>query len=248
MLAVLAICCIAAGQDTKDQQDPYAHSRHTAQSIKASIMGTEGRVALQVSANPLLSFKDTVGGWHQGTAWVWGQEGRPAALLCLSTLQGNQSRMYEFLCFTNNDLRFELPEGVQWRPTANWRTAAIPKARTPAGSRRLRLSQIKSIARRFTAYERDFYADREKGVRLEMRLLTQPIYRYPKESTESLDGAFFAFTRDGNLELLLIVEAEKQPPPKAANWVYSARPVTVHELHLLYDGEEIWSERSLNAA
>ena len=41
------------------------------------------------------------------------------------------------------------------------------------------------------------------------------MYRYTKESETSLDGAMFAFVRNGDLEIILTIEAEKRRRKKA---------------------------------
>lgn len=104
--------------------------------------------------------------------------------------------------------------------------------------------QMRQIARRFSANERGFFADREKGAFHQLRLLPTPTYRYDTESDESLDGGMFAFVRDGDLELMLVIEAEKGKDGQPARWVFNALPVTVHELNLLFDKKPIWNLRN----
>ena len=243
-ILAITLCGIglsAVGQEPKPTKiDSHAVARKTAMDIKATRLVDGESVALEVGRDPLLSYQTVIRGWSKGSAWVWGNRGRPQAMLSLVTLEGSRTRYYEFLSFSTNKLIFKIPGGPTWIPEPTWKAASIPKTKRPANARRLRLIQMRDIARRFSAFQRDYFEDPQKGVRHEMRLLTQPIYRYRSESNESLDGAFFAFTRNGDLELLLVLEAEKSDSNQSAPWVYSAYPVTIHELNLLLDGTRVW--------
>ena len=65
----------------------------------------------------------------------------------------------------------------------------IPDAPEPANNRALRLTQMRDLARRFSSQ-----VQRENS-KWEMRMLTQPIYRYEiaDENSAVVDGAVFAF-------------------------------------------------------
>ena len=223
--------------------DEHKAARKTATACDASMIVDGKLVALTLKSDPLLSYQTVIRRWSKGSAWVWGDQGRPQAMLSLVTLNGNRTRYYEFLSFSTHEILLKEPNGPTWTPTPAWEPKTIAKTKLPADSRRLRLVQMRSIARRFSAFQRDFFEDR-KGVRYEMRLLPQPILRYPDDSSESLDGGFFAFVRNGDLELLLVIEAQKGTPGKPPRWVYAAYPVTVHELNLLLDKQPVWHLRN----
>ena len=226
----------------KETSDRHAGSRRSVERIQATIEEDGSMVELPLQPGPLLSYREVVRGWNNGTSWVWGDRGRPKAFLNMSTLTGNNTRFFEFISLTNDEMLFQVDDGpTRWAPKPSWQPLPIPKTRRPTGNRRLRLVQIKQIARRFTAYQRDFFEDRTAGVRHELRLLPQPIYRYPNESDQSLDGALFAFTRNGDLEVLLTIEAAKPDQDHSEpHWLYLAQPVAVHELHLELDGQSVW--------
>jgi hypothetical protein len=241
-MSVIVLCFAPmsiAAEQLATKRDRYAVPRKSATEIKATMETKDGSVALTVSDAPLLSYKSMVDEWRNGSFWVWGSGGgRPEAMLSLST-SGSRTRYYEFLSFSKDTLAFRIPGGPTWKPQASWEPKPVPDAKLPVDSRRRRLFQIRQIARRFAAFEKDYYTDPQNGFRREMRLLPQPIYRYPSESEESLDGAFFAFVCSGNLELLLAIEAEKDGS-KGLRWVFAPYPVTVHELNLQFDKKPVW--------
>lgn len=218
-------------------------TRKTVESILATRTNEDASQPLTLSEKPLLSYREAIGEWTDGSTWVWGKEGRPAAMLSLIS-HVNRRRTYEFLSFSKHNLELREPGGVTWTPKPAWAPKPIPDTKAPVSSRRLRMAQMRKIARRFTANERDFFADREQGVLHQLRLLPTPTYRYATESEESLDGGMFALVRDGDLELMLVIEAEKGKAGQPARWVFNALPVTVHELNLFFDKQRLWNLRN----
>ncbi len=86
--------------------------------------------------------------------------------------------------------------GIELKPLAD--------AAPPAESAALRLVQLRSLSREFTAFHDDEGQPPE-----ELRLLTQPIYRYENTSTDLIDGALFAFVQGTDPEVLLLIEARR---------------------------------------
>ena len=253
VLVLTLVCgaCTLAQESEKQQADRIRKAtRKTAESIVAT-RRPEGKSeqSLELRDKPLLSYREAIGEWTDGSTWVWGTKGRPAAMLSLIS-HVNRTRTYECLSFSEHALALREPSGFVWTPKPVWIPQPIPGTSTPVKSRRLRLAQMRKIARRFSATERDFFADRTKGVEHQLRMLPTPTYRYDTESPQSLDGGMFAFVRDGDLELMLVIEAEKQAEGKPPRWVFNALPVTVHQLDLKYNRMPIWTlpDRSFSEA
>lgn len=242
------VCAGTAAQESglakQESERIREATRKNAESIVANMVMNQGvPQPLKLREKPLLSYREAIGDWTDGSTWVWGTQGRPAAMLSLIS-HVNRTRTYEFLSFSDHELELREPGGVTWTPKPSWAPKSIPDTTTPVSSRRLRMAQMRGIARRFSANERDFFADRDNGVLHQLRLLPTPTYRYDTESDESLDGGMFAFVRDGDLELMLVIEAEKGKNGEPARWVFNALPVTVHELNLLFDKKPLWSLRN----
>ena len=95
---------------------------------------------------------------------------------------------------------------------------------------------MRDLARRFTSQ-----VDRENS-KWEMRLLTQPIYRYEisDENSPVVDGAIFAFvwTAGTDPEVLIAIEARKTD--NGMRWYYAPARFTNREAWLQYHGKEVW--------
>jgi hypothetical protein len=184
---------------TDKADDPFVESRRAAANITVQLNGQE----LELQPGPLYTYDEVIDRWRKGTSWVWGAEGRPPLLLNTMTL--DDVRYYEFMSLTPSKLSVDTGYGAQWLPKPSWNPKPIQDAPEPAQTRRARLIQMRNLARQFTAEQTQGPVQPVQR----LRLLPQPIYRYAKESDESLDGAIFGFLREGDLETILVIEAVK---------------------------------------
>ena len=97
-----------------------------------------------------------------------------------------------------------------------------------------RLGQMRSMARDFTALQ-------WKGKRAELRMLTQPIFRYEPTSGNTRDGAIFAFTNteygtDPDVLLILEVRETKDKP----RWEYAFARFHYTEHSGNHGDKEVW--------
>lgn len=214
--------------DTKPKKaDAFAEQRQEVEKITVKLNDR----SLKLLPGPLYTYEEVLHKWHDGTSWVWGGAGRPSVFLNMMTLR--TTRYYEFLSLTSEPLRLDTGYETIWQPVAKWTPKPIPKAPTPAKTKKLRLIQMRSLARRFEA--RQYQGDNEQR----LRRLSQPIHRYPKESKESLDGAIFAFLRLGDLETILVIEASKQEDG-STQWVFNCARVSIDRQEVRLDGNAVW--------
>jgi hypothetical protein len=96
-----------------------------------------------------------------------------------------------------------------------------------------RLVQMRELARRFTA------VSQKAGSPHDLRLLTQPLYRYSGEAAGGLDGAIFAFVEGNDPELLLLVEAVADR--KDHRWQFSLARMTTFPLNVRLDEREVFA-------
>src|SRR5262249_9352307 len=73
----------------------------------------------------------------------------------------------------------------------------------------------------------------------ELRLLTQPIYRYEAPQAGVIDGALFAFVQGTDPDLFLLLEARESGGKTA--WRIAATPLDSVALSLRHKETEIWS-------
>jgi hypothetical protein len=75
--------------------------------------------------------------------------------------------------------------------------------------------------------------------RYELRRLDRPLHTYRDEGAGLLEGAVYTLANGTNPEILLFVEARTNKDGKAA-WQFAVGRLAHAELHLEYDGKEVF--------
>ncbi len=122
-----------------------------------------------------------------------------------------------------------------WQPDVSaMQLRPVDNALPVAASARLRMTHMRAIARRFSA---EMSSD---GQHNQLRLLPQPLYRYP-DSTVTRDGALFAFVWDKGTdpEVVLRLEATDNSDGEVG-WHYQPVRFTWREVKLQLDRAEVW--------
>src|SRR6516225_5238331 len=163
---------------------------------------------LELDPKPILRWTNPLAeGSIHGVVYVWRHDGRPVVVGQLfSYVNGKGGRVY---CHAMHSLARGDEKLTGWRERKVFWTPEppgvemrdVPDAPAPAKSRGARLAQMKSIARRFTAYTEE--ASRGKR---ELRLLPTPLDRFPDESPGDTDGALFSLVVGNDPEVILFVE------------------------------------------
>ena len=94
---------------------------------------------------------------------------------------------------------------------------------------------MRGLARQFKA---QCFASREPFDATQLRLLTQPIYRYASDQHGIVDGALFAFVVANDPELILQIETVKDGDDFA--WRYLLARMTSLKVDVQFDGESVW--------
>jgi hypothetical protein len=198
--------------------------------------------AFKFRPEPVLRWSNPERGEIYGTVFLWTDRGRPevvGSLFKWYTPFQHASHEFESLSLRAVSAR---REGVQV-----WQTAApgielklVPDAPMPADSPVRRLSQMRQLAQQFAARS----TDRER-MDLQLRLLTQPIYRYerPTEAdaapTEWSDGALFVFVQGTDPEVFLMLEAREHQGAPA--WHFALARMNSIAFRVTYQDREVWS-------
>ena len=245
LLLAVASAFADEGEETKKpKKDPYRVARREVARIKSTIKHKGETKTLPLLDGPIYSYHETIRGWARGSTWAWGHpdRARPAALMNMS---GANTIYYEYASLSNDS--FEITTGYDspsFRPVEKgWAPKPIPTKMKPAESRVRRMAQIRSLSRKFTAHQTDFENDDRENV---LRMLSSPIYRYKKDDAQSLDGAIFAFIREGDLEVILTIEAEKTPT--GPRWVFDCDRVAIFGQQVKFDGNEVWSTPAIGVS
>ena len=105
---------------------------------------------------------------------------------------------------------------------------------TPSETARARLRQMRESARSFKVE----FTNR-KGEKEQLRLLTQPSYRYKSTDPTVLDGALFVFAQGSNPETVLLIEARQTN--NGYRWQFAFARQTGHELNAFYKDRRVWN-------
>jgi hypothetical protein len=240
-LAGFALAAASASAQTAppdaEQRDPWKAAYRR---IADSITMRRGETTLSLHPDALLFYTNPVRQNDQhGTIFLWTEGGRPAVFGSIWSARNRFNPAQRFVTHEWHSLledsqlaavRGETALWVSGEPGVVWRE--LEDAAAPAASPVRRLLQMWNLVRRLSAR----IVDEEINA---LRLMPQPLYRYPEGVPDAVDGAVFAFTLATDPELIAVVEArenEAQSPWRLALARFGALPMTLH------DGErEIWS-------
>src|SRR5206468_3888332 len=114
----------------------------------------------------------------------------------------------------------------------------IPGAPPPSSEVAQRQRQLKQLAQKFTGHQ---FWDPD-NTRYELRRLEHPLYTYRDEAGGLLEGALYTLANGTNPEIMLFVEAGVDPKDnRKAVWRYTVGRLAHAELHLQYEGKEVFS-------
>jgi hypothetical protein len=202
---------------------------------------------LALHPEPILHFTNPTVGTVFGDVFVWTDNGRPTVVASWyrwfspawgATLEVT-SLTEERVTGRAHDARFWNSEkpGLTLSPLAD----AERPAKTPAA----RLGQMRRLAGEFVVDLADTRGNAD-GVQRELRLLKQPIFRYPspKGKATYLDGALFAFVEGTDPEVYLMLEAVQAK--EGATWHFGLARTNGDELRVEFRDTPVWSVPTIN--
>lgn len=192
-------------------------------------------------SKPLLRWSNPFSGVRDGIVIMWTDGARPAVLAQVFPAQ--EGPLWFIQCQSLAAGPFALGDGrrVLWEPReAGEKSHRLDSAESPAEGRAKRLTQMRTLAQQFAAFD-DFGirpTDKER-TRYELRLMTNPVYRYETPEAEIIDGAVFPFVLGTAPELLLILEA-RQGDDGTRQWEYLLAPLTVWAVEVKHGNQSVW--------
>lgn len=181
-----------------------------------------------------------------GGVWIWTSAGRPELIACFGTYAGSGKKwntFHEWHSLSRESFA-DVKAGSRW----TWRCQQpglqfkeFPAADAPAENDRLRLAQMRSLAKLF------------QGVQIEdqredqLRLSPTPIYRYAAAQDGKVDGAIFSMLgiRGTDPELLIVIEASDLTKP-GAKFRYAPARFSWRPLRLKLNDELVWEVTTFN--
>jgi hypothetical protein len=197
------------------------------------------RLVLQVK--PVYIWQNRIrSGGQFGAVYVWTFRGCPELVGSIFSNPTSEATgravLHEFHTLAGQSLYAVGGAGRTWSPRTAVKRQTIPDAPTPAESPKSRLVQLRALARDFSAHSISPY---DEG-RWELRLLTQPLYRYESTDPVVVDGAVFAYVTSAGTdpEVLLVLEARKIEDK--VQWVYAAARFSDFNLFVEYKERQVW--------
>jgi hypothetical protein len=202
-------------------------------------VGSQDAVAARLAPEPLLRWSNPTVGTVFGEVFVWTVNGRPTAI---GSVYHRFDRPWgwnlELVSTSESPLRaiekgaalWEAESaGVEFRPVPD---SSPPSPRAPA-----RLSQMRKMSARFTVELSDGRTDEE--VIRQLRLLSQPLYRYSDPQQGILDGALFAVVEGTDPELWIILEAVQHEDE--LHWQYALARMDSWPMQVRLEGKTVQS-------
>jgi hypothetical protein len=240
---LLARCTLADDQPEPDSRDAE-EIRETTRLIQAELprwriaVGAPGE-DLKLDPTPILRWTNPATGRIFGEIYVWTADGRPAAVMSLyKAWEPAWGFAGEFHSLSPANIVAQRDRSLVWKcdqPGITLRD--IPEAPAIADSARRRSQQMRILAGEFSAVLIDRRRNPE-GERQSLRLLAKPVYRYPSEAGEVVDGAIFAFVVGTDAEALLLLEARGKETKH--QWQYALARLNRDELAVFFKEQEVW--------
>lgn len=173
-----------------------------------------------------------------GTIHIWVNEGRPRMIAGIwsaldEKVRTQRNLCYEFHSLSESPLSATLENNLAWAPNeagVDW--IRLKEMSVPAKSRPLRLAQMRQQMS-------DLRGEVQSG-ESELRLLTQPIYRYPETVRGAIDGAIFSFVMGTDPEIFVVMEARVDQPDNEPKWFMAPIRFTGSGLKLMRGDTIIW--------
>jgi hypothetical protein len=231
---------VPEGTPTAEQRSKHlANMKALAQSFRIlTKSGREDSVA-KLADEPLLRYADNTRYNNEATLWIWSSSGRPTAIAAIELYPRHPKGpqwLYEIASLSTERIAAQRKDTLDW--TANepgLKLTALVGADPPTDKPVRRLGQMKTLLRRFAAHE----TTATEG-RIELRALTNPLYRYGDSANEVTDGAIFAFANGTNPEILLVLEASSAKGEPAV-WQYALAQMTGGVVSVHLDEKEVWT-------
>jgi hypothetical protein len=211
------------------------HLRRLAASYRITLDSEPPR-PLTLKPEPVLRWSNPLRKTDDGALFVWLADGRPEAVGSFYRYRREDVTQedHEFQSLATTGLAAVRGGREVWSPREPGVSfSPIPGAPAPAGSAAERLRQMRTLARGFKA-RFDLPADQS-----ELRLLSQPIYRYEAHRPDLADGALFAFVQTTDPEVLLLIEARGRGRDVA--WCFAFARMSMVNLRAVHDDRVVWS-------
>jgi hypothetical protein len=198
--------------------------------------GAAGKTRFTFHSEPLYHWTVQISGRNDGALFLWVNNGRPEIVGCVVTRPAKQIYYHEFHSLSQEPIKATLKGSIVWRPAeAGLQMQRVPDAPLPSSTATRRRAEMRSLARSFGAS----VVHQKDGTRWEARLLARPVHEYSGNGGDLLDGGLFLFVREGDPQLLLVLEACHAQ--SADQWQYGLARLSSNEISVEYERQTIRS-------
>ncbi len=197
---------------------------------------------LKLVSEPIQTWTNPIRGHTQhGTVHLWTNAGRPSVIGSIWSALDLKDRSRRNLCYEFHSLSQEPVTAKQgdktWWTTQEPGVTWLPLSDGPApgSSRTIRLRQMRELVRELRAE-----IVTQAGDNGELRLLPQPLYRYPEETAGVVDGAVFSYVLATDPELFVLLELRRDKATRQAEWMLAPARFTGEPLRLSRGDKILW--------
>ncbi len=201
---------------------------------------------LKLQPKPIFTWTNLVGEHTQlGHLFVWVRGDRPEVIGTMFSTQASNPRqrtvIHEFHTLSTRQVFPVSPQTnlYDWKPERGITLGACDGAPAVAESASARLTQMRSIARSFSAESRS-----DDNKKWDLRLLTTPLLHYKPMSADVLEGALFAMVSSAGTdpEIILLIEA-RHPMADNQSWTWQVAALRFSDKDLIVrrNDQTVWS-------
>lgn len=184
---------------------------------------------------PLFRFKNPVSRIIDGFMFAWTDGGRPVAVAKSYYNLPRETWGRTFVLLASKPIEMQIGRRKAWYPRKGAVTfSPLKDAPQPADNERLRLVQMRRIARRFQVVDHWGLNDPKDW---QLRLLPTPLHRYNVPDENVVDAAMFGYVLTSSPEALLLLEARKTE--NGMKWFYAVSRCTRFEITFSLDDRKI---------
>jgi hypothetical protein len=236
VVVVTSLAIVAAKADDPPAAAAVPKFDFVSAAGKYTLLSRESDKPFQPYHVDLLKWSNPIRGTAAGSVFLWTREGIPQAACCMYAYrdgEGGYAVDHELVSLTTEPIEARYDGQPVWetqKPGVAWQP--LPDAPAPAAKRPARLIQMRAQVTSLTAHLGTPAAKKQ-----ELRLLPQPIYRYPEAA--DTDGGVFAFVHTTDPEILLLLRANLKDGE--SKWEFAAARMTIVHCLISMNDRVIWS-------
>jgi hypothetical protein len=233
----------AKAKEETDKSESLAVMLGQAKHMLVQIGETPASFRPELREHPLIHYSDRVRRLPESTLWVWEQRDLPVLFCKIERVTSGEggAAMWQYCCVPATTEKVDVTWGrnFRWRAReSSFHWSPLADAPQPRDQPRVRLTQLKAIAREFSGRTEQTQAKSQQ----EMRLLSNPLHQYAAPEKNVVDGAVFGLTSNGtNPDVLLLIEALGTPEEKS-HWRYAVIGMTGDAAEVAHQGKKVWSK------